>query len=716
MVGFLFGGDTKETPESIKRKRDIVRALMGASAPKNIGEGINALGDGIVSAVLNDRANKAETEGRKSADSDFSALSGMFGGDAPASMPSPGAAAELSSTSPAPPDLDGNDVYKGFIDTVRTGVTNPYGLAAVAATGRAESGFSPKNVNRTWDDPSESGQPGRAGGIMSWRGPRYNALASTGDLSPAGQAKFFLQENPQLIKSLNEAKSVEEAQRLMNNAWAFKGYDRPGGEAGRRLGYAQGFLPKFQGQGDGQKVASLDPSAGMTGATQTAPQPQAYVDPMVVSRPQPAPPPLGSDGAGQPAPQQQAELPPQQDMNALPALPAPVNVATPPVPPNAMPPQNQVAQALRQPPPRSNAELQAAQKVLSNQFSSEGQKAVAQALLRQEMSRRNAEEEMRLKQRDPAYQLGLEKDRLSIDQMRNPRISPIDQRRLEMEQQKQDFDRNGISAADKAKMDMERQKFELDKQKAGNTSDISEYKFYEERAKAAGQTPMSPDQFWATQKKSGATNVTTNVGETDKFYENLDKKNAETFSALSTTGMQARGKLGQIDRLDALLSQSPQGAEGAIKQWLGDLGVKTEGLDAIQSTRALLEKMVPEQRAPGSGTMSDADIVMFRNSLPRVINQQGGNQVILQTMRGIAQYEQQMGDIADAVADRSISPAEGRAKIRDLKNPLSDYNNLIREKGLDAAKPKSGAQPGSEPPSGSAKEVPLDDLLKKYGG
>lgn len=533
MVGFLFGGDTNETPESIKRKRDIVRALMNGSAPKNVGEGISALGDGIVSAVLNDRANKAEGEGRKSADADFSALSGMFGGDAP--MPSPGAATELSSTSPGAAAFDGtdNDVYNGFIDTVKTGVTNPYGLAAVAATGRAESGFSPKNVNRTWSDPSESGKPGTAGGIMSWRGPRYNALAATGDLSPAGQGKFFLQENPQLIKSLNEAKSVEEAQRLMNNAWAFRGYDRPGGEAARRLGYAQGFLPKFQGQGDGQKVASLDPSAGMTGAPQTAPQPQAYVDPMVVSRPQPAPPPLGSGqkapsvpgsstlrpfkpGENRPNPdgshstevsttwqlpdgswanvpslwmgpqgpqqfspddddgimgamqqyeaangptfqrfpdQQSAVSAAQQRSSAggagAPALPPPTTVAPPPpvagpspTRSSASPPQNQVAQALRQPPQRSNAELQAAQKVLSNPFASDGQRSVAQALLRQELDRRNSEYEMQLKQNDPAYQLGLEKDRLTIDQMRNPRISPAEQRRLDLEQQKFDYERN----------------------------------------------------------------------------------------------------------------------------------------------------------------------------------------------------------------------------------------------------------------------------------
>ena len=46
--------------------------------------------------------------------------------------------------------------------------------------------------------------------------------------TPQQQGQFFLQENPDLITALNNAKSVQEAQSLMNNAWAFKGYNVPG--------------------------------------------------------------------------------------------------------------------------------------------------------------------------------------------------------------------------------------------------------------------------------------------------------------------------------------------------------------------------------------------------------------------------------------------------------------------------------------------------------
>ncbi|WP_244562458.1 hypothetical protein [Ensifer aridi] len=182
MVGFLFGANTGETPETLKRKRELAMAIMGASpAPKNIGEGLNALGAGIVAGIMNRRADKAEREGRADANALFSRgmqgqLADKIMGLAPdvsgSNMLSPG----VKPTSAGDVNMSGNEIYSSFMDTVDNTITNPFGLAAVAATGKAESSFSPANANRTWSDPSQSGDPGTAGGIMSWRGPRLEKL------------------------------------------------------------------------------------------------------------------------------------------------------------------------------------------------------------------------------------------------------------------------------------------------------------------------------------------------------------------------------------------------------------------------------------------------------------------------------------------------------------------------------------------------------------
>jgi hypothetical protein len=183
-----------------------------------------------------------------------------------------------------------NDIQNQFIGTVRSGgVNNPYALAAIAATGRAESSFSPSKVNASWPDPSQSGQAGTAGGILSWRNERLanlrNFAQSQGEdpsnISPATQAKFFLQEDPNLVQRLNAAKSPQEAASLMANAWKFAGYDQPGGEAARRAAlaqnyYSQQFANAQPPQAAPTQVASLDPTAGMpTGSIAPTAAPQA---------------------------------------------------------------------------------------------------------------------------------------------------------------------------------------------------------------------------------------------------------------------------------------------------------------------------------------------------------------------------------------------------------------------------------------------------------
>ncbi|WP_179869769.1 phage tail tip lysozyme [Rhizobium chutanense] len=175
------------------------------------------------------------------------------------------------------------DVFNGFMDTVKNGykqrdgsviqVTNPYGLAAIASTGQSESQFSSKRANSSWSDPSGSGKPGTSGGIMSWRNSRlqklYNFAAAKGEkpgaISPQTQAEFFLQEDPRLIARLNAAQSLEEAQRLMNRAWAFEGYNEPGNkEVDNRLARARSFMPQYQTGGAADPFALPDSPSGPT--------------------------------------------------------------------------------------------------------------------------------------------------------------------------------------------------------------------------------------------------------------------------------------------------------------------------------------------------------------------------------------------------------------------------------------------------------------------
>lgn len=173
------------------------------------------------------------------------------------------------------------DVYSRFMKTVYdSGVKNPNGLAAIAATANRESKFSPTHAYGSWSDPSESGAAGTAGGIMSWRGNRYLGLqkfaAKLGDNprrpSPEVQAKYLFHEDPALKDKLNSARSPQEAQQIMNNAWAFVGYDRDSPERRARFETADKYA-QIYGQylaGGGRVNTYSDAMAGAVPVEQQA--------------------------------------------------------------------------------------------------------------------------------------------------------------------------------------------------------------------------------------------------------------------------------------------------------------------------------------------------------------------------------------------------------------------------------------------------------------
>lgn len=79
---FIFGGDTGvKSPEELKRLRSIAMALQPQTAPKNVGEGLNSIGQAIAFRMMMNRADSAEAAGRQGAAATlnpiYAALSGQ---------------------------------------------------------------------------------------------------------------------------------------------------------------------------------------------------------------------------------------------------------------------------------------------------------------------------------------------------------------------------------------------------------------------------------------------------------------------------------------------------------------------------------------------------------------------------------------------------------------------------------------------------------------
>lgn len=99
--GFIFGGSTPWSYDQLQQKRRIAEALAAnIGSPRNVGEGLSAVGRALAARGLNKRADAREAELRREFDADWAGLFGGSGG-APAMS---GAAGGMGTYTPPPRD------------------------------------------------------------------------------------------------------------------------------------------------------------------------------------------------------------------------------------------------------------------------------------------------------------------------------------------------------------------------------------------------------------------------------------------------------------------------------------------------------------------------------------------------------------------------------------------------------------------------------------
>lgn len=224
-------------------------------------------------------------------------------------------------------------------------------------------------------------------------------------------------------------------------------------------------------------------------------------------------------------------------------------------------------------------------------------------------------------------------------------------------------------------------------------TDVQEYEY----AKKQGY-PGTFQQWQIENKKAGATNLNIDQKAESAFDKKVAENQATSFSTMADEGLNARSDLAVIDQLDGLM-KGQGGAITGLSAMVSKWGVPFDGTDDLQAANALIAKLIPSQRQPGSGTMSDRDVDMFRASLPSLWNQPGGNQKIIDTMRGLAKYKQDQGEIADQVMSGEITRQEGRRLLRQLPNPLADFKMPASDQTSTKKDPASDANDSSYDPN-----------------
>ena len=416
----------------------------------------------------------------------------------------------------------------------------------------------------------------------------------------------------------------------------------------------------------------------------------------------------GMNGAAQGQAQSQPTPPPQSTDPAATAFltgqqpQAPAPMAMPRMPEIAMPKVATGVPQVNVPQPRlSPDDLARAGALANNPFAPPGARMQAQTLVQEEMQRRNPEYATQLQQQ--AMEMELKRRQLAGE------VSPMDAAKLQMDLYRQQVDAakadpNYMTAADRARLEIDRKRFELDSNKAP-TQDIAEYEY----ARRQGYMGSLSD-FMAEQKRAGATTI-NNTSER-AFEKETGTALAKRFDGLASDGDAAANDLQVLGSLREQITKVPTGFNAVMQQWAGSVGIKTEGSSSVETVNALIARLTPQQRVPGSGATSDFDAKMFRESLPSLMNTPEGNLKIMSVMEGLAQNRLARADIATRVQIGEITPKDALVELRSLQaqaRALSDQFKPTGQRSGEATAP-------ANPQGGGLSAGQLDEIRRKYGG
>lgn len=684
------------TPEQIQRNREMLMAIMpNFGSAQYAGQGLAHLGAGIVMGVGNRRFNRAEEAGRAEARALIESLLG--GGTAAGAGFNPGASGSGSTVAPSTRSVPAGSGGRAT-EAVASRAANPTGTGApttglpfmLPATdpmeGDPRRGMFP-NGARVIDDPTVY-TTRMTGAALQGVSPELIDIIGNSAEQVMGPGATVTAASGVRPHSAGSQHSAGQALDFGVTAPMFDAQGRrlpagmPGASGGERLDFASpeiydmarlavsdgasgiGIGPTYMG-GD---VFHMDTGrGGGNGAPNFGNTVRTWSDWNTTG-------PRGANapgGAGDPAMGFQAELQAIRNARAVPTggpvtATASARAPAPPAAQGGAPAPVSAAPAASGGSP-SLPQLYAA---LANPWLSASERqAIAGMIAVQE---RNA---------DPMRQLQMEQLQLQIEQMRNPQTGelPASVQALVL------------------------------------------------RAQMAGLQPGTPEYADFMLGAGGEGSTTVNVQNTmpgqNTFDEAFARQDAEALAQIDAAGMAAQRNISRIDMLQNLLDASPSGFGAALRLRAGEWGINTDGLSDLQAAQAIINSLVPEQRQPGSGPMSDADLALFQQSLPRLINTPEGNRQIINTMRAIAEYDAEGARIVQQIRSGALSRADGVAALQARANPLAQTRGEQGQIGPQGGSQVTPTAPEARETRGapaslsvdSIRQMPLQDFAAVLG-
>ena len=225
------------------------------------------------------------------------------------------------------------------------------------------------------------------------------------------------------------------------------------------------------------------------------------------------------------------------------------------------------------------------------------------------------------------------------------------------------------------------------------TDEMRNYQAYRREEMAAGRPPKSSQEWMVERSRARAPQTQVQIDQRGEaaFSTEAGKLNAKRFGELVDQGLSARTMIGDISALRDLGSQIETGVPAEITRQLGPyaeaLGIKIDGLAPTQAYRAIVDRMAPRMRVPGSGATSDFEARQFLRALPALANNPQGNEIIQNTLQAVSESQMQAAEIASRALAGEITARDAEKLIRELPNP---YEAWRQSRGSAPTAPPAG--------------------------
>lgn len=175
-----------------------------------------------------------------------------------------------------------------------------------------------------------------------------------------------------------------------------------------------------------------------------------------------------------------------------------------------------------------------------------------------------------------------------------------------------------------------------------------------------------------------------------RFMDSTAEQQARTFQELVNNAGESNQALGRLQQLEVVMRDLPSGIPGWFAQQAARLGLGPQATQ-YEVASALLKQLIPAQRQGMPGAVSDFDARNFEASLPRLMSTPDGRRMVSDTLKSVAEYQIERGNIAMMAQNNEITRQEALRQFRRMPNPFARFNEYQDRFAAEQAQQRGGA-------------------------